>query len=200
MADYVLVHGGNMTTETWNRFSSGPPVYTEDGRMGGRCWDDTAAALAAHGHHVLAPTLDDEHSSSLTDHIEQICALIIDRDLRDVILAGHSYGGMIITGTAARLADRIGHLVYIDAALPDPGQSLFDIFVAGGCDPLSFVGLEAAAPYLQKLQFDARLAREKIAAATTGWTYLELPPSHVPMASMPEELERILLAIGAEHG
>ena len=215
MADYVLVHGGNMTTDTWNKLTVGNPVYTKDGMMGGRIWDPVVPALTAHNHRVFAPTLLDEHSSSLTDHIGQISALITGNDLRDVILAGHSYGGMIITGVAAGMAERIRHLVYVDAAVPDPQQSLFDLIVSGGCDPLSFAGLEPAAPYVEKLQFDAAkikplhktyilctksdftsvtdVAKKKIAAAGKEWTYVELPSSHVPMASMPDKVVRLLL-------
>jgi len=214
-ANYVLIHGGNMSTDTWNKLTKGNHVYTHDGKMGGRIWDTVVPALTAHNHRVFAPTLKDEHSSNLTEHIEQVCALIAEHDLRDVILAGHSYGGMIITGTAANMADRISHLVYVDAALPDPGQSLFDIIVSGGCDPLSFAGLEPATPYVEKLQFDAqkikllpktyilctksefaavtRVAKQKIAAAKKGWTYVELPSSHVPMADMPDEFAQLLL-------
>jgi pimeloyl-ACP methyl ester carboxylesterase len=155
MANFVLVHGGNMATETWNKLTIGKHVYIQDGKMGGGIWDGTAAALKAHNHRVFAPTLKDEYSSTLTEHIEQICALIAANDLRDVILVGHSYGGMMITGVAAKMADRITRLVYVDAALPDPGQSLFDVIVSGGGDPLSVVGLEPAAPYVEKLQFDA---------------------------------------------
>lgn len=215
MADYILVHGGNMTTETWNRLSRGTPVHTPDGTMGGRIWDPVIPVLEQHSHRVFAPTLHDEHTNSLTGHIEQVCGLITTHDLRDVILAGHSYGGMVITGAAAGMPGHIRHLVYIDAALPDPGQSLFDIIVSGGCDPLSFTGLEPAPPYVEKLQYDTRtlerlektyilctksefsavtrLARKKIAAAKNKWTYRELPTSHVPMAEMPDEVAQILL-------
>lgn len=56
----------------------------------------------------------------------------------------------------AKMPDRISSLVYLDAALPDPGQSLVDIIVSGGSDPMSFAGLEPAAPYVEKLQFDAQ--------------------------------------------
>ena len=48
-------------------------------------------------------------------------------DLRDVILVGHSYGGMVITGVADRALGRIGKLVYLDAANPANGQSLVDV-------------------------------------------------------------------------
>jgi len=216
---YVLVHGGNMSTETWNKLAKSN-VYTPDGKMGGRVWDSIIPALKAHNYRVFAPTLKDEHSSNLTGHIEQICTLITENDLKDVILVGHSYGGMVITGVAAKMPDRISRLVYVDAALPDPGQSLFDIIVSGGRDPLSFAGLEPAVPYVEKLQFDplkikplpktyilctesefaavTHVARQKIAAAGKEWTYFELPSSHVPMASMPEQFSQLLLETGIQ--
>ena len=221
MASYVLVHGGNMTTDTWNKLTRGEPVHTPDGTMGGMIWDPVVPALTAQNHRVFAPTLKDEHSSNLTEHIEQVCALIAENDLRDIILAGHSYGRMVITGVAAKMPDRIRHMVYVDAALPDPGQSLFDLIASGGCDPLSFAGLEPAPPYVEKLQFDSRklqplpktyilctksefkivtnVAKKKIAAGKKGWTYLELPSSHVPMADMPDEFAKILLDAGKNN-
>lgn len=216
MADYVFVHGGNMTTETWNRLTVGRPVYTEDGHMGAGYWDGTAAALRAHNHRVFAPALGDEHRSGLADHIKQVCALLDENNLEDTILVGHSYGGMVITGVADRRPERISRLVYVDAALPDPGQSLFDIIAASGCDPLSFPGLEPATAYVEKIRFDPEklknlqktyilctkseffivtgLAGKKIAAAKDEWNYIELPASHVPMADMPDEFYRLMLA------
>jgi pimeloyl-ACP methyl ester carboxylesterase len=213
MSTYVLVHGGNMSTDTWNKLA-GRDDYPSGGLLGGRIWDTIIPYLEAHKHRVFAPTLNDEHISSLTEHIEQICTLILENNLNDVILVGHSYGGMIITGVAAKMPERISRLVYVDAALPDPGQSLFDIIASGGRDPMSFVGLEPAAPYVEKLQFDpekiklpktyirctksdfaqvTHVAMEKIAASGEEWTYFELPTSHVPMASMPEEFAELLL-------
>lgn len=217
MASYVLVHGGNISTETWNKLTIGNPVYTHDGRMGGRCWDGTVSALTAHNHRVFAPTLKDDHNSNLTGHIGQICSLMEDNDLSDIILVGHSYGGMIITGVAARMAERISHLVYVDAALPDPGQSLYDILnlcLSGPTGSRPFLP-EPAAPYVEKLQFDpvkitpllktyilctksdfidvTRIARQKIDAAKEGWTCIELPSSHVPMADMPDEFYTLML-------
>ena len=215
VATYVLVHGGNMSTKTWNDLTVGKTIYTENGLLGGKIWDSTVATLTAHNHRAFAPTLKDEHVSHLTDHIYQIRTLIVKNDLKDVILVGHSYGGMVITGVAAKMAQRIHRLVYLDAALPDPGQSLFDIIKSSGCDPMSFSGLELAAPYVEKLQFDAeklrslpktyilctksefgcvtRVAREKIAVDGKGWTYIEIPSSHVPMADMPAEFDQLML-------
>ena len=203
-----------MSTDSWNRLTKRND-YPPGGRLGGKVWDSIVPAIRAQNHAVFAPTLLDEHRYNLTDHIEQICSLVTDNDLRDIVLAGHSYGGMVITGVAARMPDRIRRLVYVDAALPDPGQSLFDLFAAGGVDPMSFAGLEAAPAYVEKLQFDARkirplpktyfrctesefavvtqVAGRKIAADGEGWTYIELPASHVPMASMPDEFAKFLL-------
>jgi pimeloyl-ACP methyl ester carboxylesterase len=217
MTTFVLVHGGNIATDTWNRLS-GRNRYPPGGLLGSRCWDDTAAFLREHGHTVFAPDLADEHTHTLTDHIGQVCGVITMQGPENVILVAHSYGGMVITGAADRMYRRIRRLVYLDAALPDPDQSLFDLFAASGLDPLSFSGLEAAKAYVEKLQFDPRnirkiprtfircaksdftgvtaAAKEKIAAHPEGWRYLELPSSHVPMATMPARLNRILLEAG----
>lgn len=219
MADFVLVHGGNMSADTWNRLS-GRHDFPEGTQIGAKYWDGTAAVLREHGHQVFAPTLGDEHTHNLTDHIGQVTTLVEKEDLRDVILAGHSYGGMVITGAADRMPGRVRRLVYIDAALPHPGQSLFDLFSEGGVDPCSFPGLEAAAAYVEKLQYDlmtleklpktyilctgsefaavTRGAKKKISTNPLGWTYLELPTSHVPMATMPDRLDQLLLSIAGE--
>jgi pimeloyl-ACP methyl ester carboxylesterase len=124
---------------------------------------------------------------------------------------------MVITGVAARMPERIRRLAYVDAALPDPGESLFDQFGKGGVSPLSFAGLEAAAAYVEKIVYDprtvrripktyvlcsgsefaavTRVAKQKV-AAQGGWRYLELPTSHVPMATMPRRFYRLILEEG----
>jgi pimeloyl-ACP methyl ester carboxylesterase len=71
--------------------------------------------------HLVSPDVD------LDLHIRDITAVLHSEDLRDVILVGHSYGGMVITGVADRATDRIGRLVYLDAANPVNGQSLVDV-------------------------------------------------------------------------
>lgn len=204
-----------MDVATWNRLTTGKPVHTTDGKLGGMVWDPILPALRAHGHTTLSPTLEDEHRANLTCHVDQVCALIVERNPRDIILVAHSYGGMVITGIAARLADRVRHMVYVDAAVPAPGQSLFDLIAASGNDPSAFIGLEPAPPYVEKLQFDAakvnpvpktyiRCTRSDFAPVTAvlkpgiladrkHWSYFELPSSHVPMASMPDRLSELLL-------
>jgi pimeloyl-ACP methyl ester carboxylesterase len=71
--------------------------------------------------HLLRPDID------LEMHIRDMVAVLHYEDLRDVILVGHSYGGMVITGVADRAADRVVRLVYLDAATPVNGQSLLDV-------------------------------------------------------------------------
>jgi pimeloyl-ACP methyl ester carboxylesterase len=93
-----------------------------------------AKILRAKGHEVYAPSLtglaDREHLLSaainLDTHITDIVKLLQYEDLHNVILVGHSYGGMVITGVADRATDRIANLVYLDAAFPSNGQSLVD--------------------------------------------------------------------------
>ncbi|WP_292370190.1 alpha/beta fold hydrolase [Methanoregula sp. UBA64] len=215
MATYILVHGGNMSAKTWNRLTK-RHNFPEGTRLGARYWDGTVAALEEHGHRAVAPALANEHTHNLTDHIGQISETIESAGKESVILVGHSYGGMVITGVADRLPDRIRRLVYLDAALPDPGESLFDQFIQSGIDPLSVPGLEPAAAYTEKIRFDPEKIRallktyirctesefaavtseamRKIAARREGWTCRELPTSHVPMATMPGRLYRLLLA------
>jgi len=216
MAPYVLVHGGNMSTDTWNRLTR-TNTYPPGGHLGARYWDGTASYLRAHGHRVFAPTLKDEFSSSLTEHIEQVCGLILENDLMEIILVGHSYGGFVVTGVADRLPERIRNLVYLDSGLPDPGESLMDLLMKVYSGSYTANLPDPSPPYVEKIQFDpatirkltktyirctksefiavTQLSKEKIDAAGGGWTYLELPSSHVPMADIPEQFYRTILML-----
>jgi pimeloyl-ACP methyl ester carboxylesterase len=94
-----------------------------------------ARLLRAAGHEVYTPTLtglgERAHLVSpdvdLDMHVRDVCAVLRYEDLHDVILVGHSYGGMVITGVADRSADRVGRLVHLHAANPVNGQSLLDV-------------------------------------------------------------------------
>jgi len=115
MATYVLIHGGSMSSETWNlraKRNDFPPGM----RLTSHCWDGTVKFLAGHHHRVFAPALKNEHTCDLTGHIRQICDLITENNLKDFILTGHNYGGMVITGVANALFGTIRSLVYLDAA------------------------------------------------------------------------------------
>lgn len=114
MASYVLVHG------MWH---------------GGWCWRAVARFLRANGHEVYAPTLTGmgERSHLISPmagvnlHVEDVVNVLRYEDLRDTILVGHSYGGMVITGVAGRAAERLATLVYVDAYVPRDGQSGLDL-------------------------------------------------------------------------
>ena len=217
MANYILVHGGNVSADTWNDLTERSDFPAGE-NLGGRVWDAIAAKLESQGHRVFAPTLPDEYTYGLSDCILQIRTLIAKHALDHVILVGHSYGGMIITGVANALHDRTAALVYVDAALPESGESLFDLLQQGGWDAADVVGGHPMA-YTEKLEFDVTrlrllkkyyvfctesdfvglhsLVKRRMDADKQGWGDMELPTSHIPMATMPRELAQYLLDIAS---
>jgi pimeloyl-ACP methyl ester carboxylesterase len=110
-------------------------VLVHGGGHGGWCYGRVAPLLRARGHDVHTPTLtglgDRRHlfraDVDLDCHVTDVTALLHFEDLHDVVLVGHSYGGMVITGAADRATDRVGHLVFLDAMEPRDGQSLVDV-------------------------------------------------------------------------
>jgi pimeloyl-ACP methyl ester carboxylesterase len=102
---------------------------------GGWCWRHVADRLTDKGHYVVAPTLSGVGERShlppgpidLTTHVDDVVGEIKWKDLDGIVLVGHSYGGMVITGVAEQLRNRISAIVYLDAFVPADGQSLFDI-------------------------------------------------------------------------
>lgn len=101
---------------------------------GGWDWKTVDHLLTADGNTVFRPTLtglgERVHLATpevnLTTHVTDIVNVILFEDLHDVILVGHSYGGMVITGVMERIPERIRHIVYLDAAAPDDGQSALE--------------------------------------------------------------------------
>lgn len=114
MTTYVLVHGA------WHS---------------GQCWDRVVPLLGSSGHRVLAPSLtgygETRHlmgpEVGLDTHVEDIVRLIVDEDLVEVVLVGHSYAGLAISSVANQVPGRIARLVYLDAMVPDHGQSAADV-------------------------------------------------------------------------
>ena len=102
---------------------------------GGFAWRKMHALMLAAGHRLLTPTYTGlgerahlaHQGLDLEAHIQDILKVIEYEDLRDIVLVGHSYGGMVATGVADRARDRIAQLIYVDAFVPEDGQSLFDI-------------------------------------------------------------------------
>jgi pimeloyl-ACP methyl ester carboxylesterase len=110
---YVLVHG------SWH---------------GGWCWKKLLPYLESNNSRVLTPTLtglgERRHlatpSTGLAQHVEDIVNVLEYEDLHEVILVGHSYAGLVITGVAER-SDRVGKLVFLDALVPEDGESIFSM-------------------------------------------------------------------------
>lgn len=112
-----------------------PSVLVHGGWCGGWHWDEVADQLRHLGGDVYTPTLtgmaeraaEATPDTGLDAHVADVVAVIDDNDLRDVVLVGHSYGGMVVTGAAHERTDRISELVYLDAWVPDDGQSIASI-------------------------------------------------------------------------
>ena len=66
-------------------------------------------------------------SNDLEMHIQDLLGVIKCEDLQDIALIGHSYGGMVATGVADRARDRIAQLIYLDAFVPQDGQTCLDL-------------------------------------------------------------------------
>jgi pimeloyl-ACP methyl ester carboxylesterase len=113
MSTFVLVHGA------WH---------------GGWCYKRVAQLLRKAGHEVYTPTLtgvgERVHlmtpAVTLDTHIQDILNLIRFEELSDIVLCGHSYGGMVITGVADKVPDKVRSLVYLDAFVPNDGEALMD--------------------------------------------------------------------------
>jgi len=111
MAGYVLIHGA------WHS---------------GRDLEPLAASIARAGHTAFTPTVKgnrpgDSKNTGLSEAIQSIVDYLADNELKDIVLAGHSYGGMIITAVADRMPDRIRRLVYWNAFVPNDGESVSDM-------------------------------------------------------------------------
>jgi pimeloyl-ACP methyl ester carboxylesterase len=110
MSTYVLVHGA------WHT---------------GKEFEPVAALITAAGHPTFTPTImgnrpGDPKAVGLAEAIGSIIDYLVENDLKDIILVGHSYGGMIITGVADKVAGRIRRLVYWNAFVPRNGESIND--------------------------------------------------------------------------
>ena len=105
---------------------------------GGWCWKQVCQKLAMAGHMVYAPSLtglgDRSHlltsEIGLQTHVDDISNIIQWNDLSDIVLVGHSYAGMVISGVASEAASKISSIIYLDALIPYHGQSAADLTTA----------------------------------------------------------------------
>jgi pimeloyl-ACP methyl ester carboxylesterase len=136
----------------------------------GWAWKKMHPLMAARGHRLVTPSYtglgERAHlanpSIDLETHIQDILNVIKYEDLRDIVLIGHSYGGMVATGVADRTRHVVSQLVYIDAFVPDDGQSLLD------------------------LNEPARIRMRELAKAGDGY---RVPPNPTPPDTPPADLE-----------
>ncbi|UCE31228.1 MAG: alpha/beta hydrolase [Burkholderiales bacterium] len=185
MANFVLVHGA------WH---------------GGWCYRDTARALRAQGHTVVTPTHtgvgERTHLSNqaitLETHIRDVVGCIEWEDLDDIVLCGHSYGGMVITGVADRMHARVRALVYLDAFVPGHGDSLIGL-IERALEPevaAQFVGafrgaaLEGNSGMMQPIP----AAMFNIAAQNQAWVDAKCVPQALATFEVP-----LLLSGGIDH-
>lgn len=114
MATFALVHGSN---------------------VGGEAWRHVVPLLKAAAHEVFNPTLtglgDQAHRLTpevdLHRHVEDVASALDQHDLSDVILVGHSYSGLVITGVVEQVPERIRHLVYLDAWAQQDGRAISEL-------------------------------------------------------------------------
>lgn len=114
MANVVLAHGAWSAAWAWKKMR---PLLRAAGH---EFFAPTYTGLGARAH-LASPAID------LSTHIEDVVSEIEVEDLNDVVLIGHSYGGMVATGVADRIAKRLRRVIYLDAFVPKDGQSLFDL-------------------------------------------------------------------------
>jgi pimeloyl-ACP methyl ester carboxylesterase len=114
MATFVLIHGAFAGGWIWKSVRG----YLEAERH--RVYTPTLSGLGERSH-LISPILD------LETHIEDVANVLRFENLKDVVLVGSSYSGMVITGVADRVPDRIKHLIYVDALVPVDGESVFDL-------------------------------------------------------------------------
>jgi pimeloyl-ACP methyl ester carboxylesterase len=129
---------------------------------GGWEWTPVADELRELGHDVFVPTLtglgERSHLGNdvaLSDHLEDVLAVVAFERLRDVVMCGHSYGGMVATAAADRVPESVRGLVYLDGMVPRDGQAVVELF-----PPELGDGLVAAA------------------ARAEGWLYRESTTPH----------------------
>lgn len=137
----------------------------------GWAWKKMRPLMRARGHEIFTPTYTGvgerahlaHQDIDLETHIADVLGVLEFEDLRNVILVGHSYGGMVATGVADRASERIAQLVYLDAFAPRNGQSLLD---------------------LQTEEARQRV-RDGTAREGGGW---RIPPNPAPPDTSPEDL------------
>ena len=142
MANFVLVHGAF---------------------IGGWAFRHVTSILRANGHHVFTPTLTGtaerihllQPAVNYSTHVEDVSNVLKYEGLSDVILVGHSYAGLVVTGVADRHADQISQLVYLDSQIATHGRNALGGSPGGTSDKLEQMSAAAGPKMLPPISLDA---------------------------------------------
>lgn len=172
MATFVIVHGG------WG---------------GGWEWAAVGRGLRENGHEVHTPTLTGlgerahlaRRDVGLATHVQDVVALLDSWDLREVVLVGQSYGGMVVTGVVDSRPERLQRVVYIDAFVPFDGQSCNELCGEAWTTRMRWLADEHGDGWMVPLPFTGNLGLSDTVAA---WYVPQLVPH--PLATLDDRLER----------
>jgi pimeloyl-ACP methyl ester carboxylesterase len=175
MATYVLVGGA------W---------------MGGWCWQRVTPLLREAGHAVYPLTLtglgEREHLNSpdvnLQTHIQDVVNVFEYEDLEDVILVGHSYSGLVVTGVADRIGGRIAHVVYVAAATPSDGDVMFDHLTEGELAPIQRYAEETGKDWLWPMLPELGTLGTGISSEDEAWMRSKAVPQSLNTIKQPVSL------------
>ena len=184
--------------------------------LGGWAWHDVTAALRGAGHDVFPLTLtgvaDRSHllgpGVDLDTHIEDIVRLVEVEDLRDVVLVGHSYGGMPVSAAALRLRERIARVIYVESGPPPVGatQQSMSGEPAGdgdavpsrewdaGADPVLLAGLDEAALTLLRTRATPHPRASVTQPLGARATSRDLPTTLIACTFPPDQIKEMMAA------
>lgn len=151
MATFFVAHGAWSAGWVWKKMH---PLMREKGHA---LITPTYTGLGERAH-LASP------STGLRSHVQDMLMVLKMEDIRDAILVGHSYGGMVATGVADLAAERFSKLVYLDAFVPTHGQSVFDFY-------------------------PAEERENRFSRLVDGW---KLPPSPLPPDTSPHDIDWIM--------
>lgn len=155
-----------------------PLLLVHGAFRGGWAWSRVRPLLVAAGREVHAPSLLGcgerapwaEHVTSLATWVDELVALVEYEDLHDLVAVGHSQGGVVVAALAARIPERLAHLVFLDAAVPAPGERAVDLTPTGAAPG----DLPPRATIIPARPLDAQ---GDLDAATAAWINRRLTPT-----------------------
>ncbi|WP_110241484.1 alpha/beta hydrolase [Nocardioides gilvus] len=160
---------------------------------GGWAWSKVRPGLVAAGHDVFAPSLrgagervgEIDRVLTLDTWVDEVQALVEAEDLHDLVLVGHSQGGLVTTALAARVPDRIRILVHLDAAVPGPGERGVDLGPGGGDLPPRGAVVPPRLPAV-----DAEYDAATVAWMSSRMTPTPIGPSLDPVPGVPARVRQ----------